>query len=145
MSFESRTYDNQHGDPIVVMVVTGTHDVSRVTNLFNGASPLTEHLIWGQALRRQLNRHNAGRAALSLLKKHGGPDFTVDPAEDEAVRTAERRAVADLDYLRRAAEKVQNNMKSGCACPPQYQRECGWRDGIGEVLTLIRGRAAKLS
>jgi hypothetical protein len=29
MSYETRAYDNTHGDPVIVLVATGTHDVSR--------------------------------------------------------------------------------------------------------------------
>lgn len=76
MSYESRAYDNQHGDPVVVMVVTGTHDVSRLINLFAGASPNCEHLKVGQTVLRQVKRHNGGQSALRLLASHGGPDFS---------------------------------------------------------------------
>src|SRR5690348_5314843 len=48
MAYESRAYDNEHGDPVVVLVVTGTHDVSRLVNLFNGQTKghmaLCEHI-----------------------------------------------------------------------------------------------------
>lgn len=30
MSYEYRTYDDDNGDPVVVLVASGTHDVSRV-------------------------------------------------------------------------------------------------------------------
>lgn len=35
MGTEFRTYDNEHGDPVVVLVTTGTHDVSRLVQLLN--------------------------------------------------------------------------------------------------------------
>lgn len=78
--YESRAYDhvNDDGfapDPVVVLVVTGTHDVSRLLNLLNGGTPLCEQLRLGQQLARQVARHNAGRAALKLLAQHGGPDL----------------------------------------------------------------------
>lgn len=78
MSCETRAYDNEHGDPVVVMVVTGTHDVSRLINLLSGASPNVEHSRLGDAVLSQVKRHNAGRAALRLLADHGGPDFAED-------------------------------------------------------------------
>lgn len=86
MSYESRAYDkpNTDGfppDPVVVLVVEGTHDVSRLINLFAGGSPLIEQLQVGQRMRDQVRRHNAGRAALELLAAHGGPDFTEGDAE----------------------------------------------------------------
>lgn len=86
MSIESRAYDkpNDAGfppDPVVVLVVTGTHDVSRLVNLLNGAPPVVEQLRVGQRVVRQVKRHSSGRAALRLLAEHGGPDFN-DGAPD---------------------------------------------------------------
>lgn len=85
MSIESRAYDKPNNDgfppdPVVVLVVTGTHDVSRLVNLLNGASPNCEHVALGRKVVAQVRRHSAGRAALELLKAHGGPDFT-EPTE----------------------------------------------------------------
>jgi hypothetical protein len=84
VSMESRAYDKHNGDgfppdPVVVLVVTGDHDVSRLINLLHRGQPVTEQLQLGQRIVRQVKRHNAGRAALELLAKHGGPDFTDDP------------------------------------------------------------------
>lgn len=85
MSYESRAYDKHTGDgfppdPVVVLVATGTHDVSRLVNLLNGGQPVVEQVHLGRRIVRQVKRHDAGRAALELLKQHGGPDFTGDPA-----------------------------------------------------------------
>ena len=83
MSYESRAYDKPVPDedvfgpePVVVLVVTGTHDVSRLINLFAGSSPVIEQLSVGERIRAQVRRHNGGLAALALLRQHGGPDFT---------------------------------------------------------------------
>lgn len=86
MSYESRAYDKHTGDgfppdPVVVLVVTGTHDVSRLVNLLNGGQPLVEQIQLGQRIIRQVKRRNAGRAALKLLRDHGGPDFTDEEAK----------------------------------------------------------------
>ncbi|QJY46681.1 hypothetical protein [Pseudonocardia broussonetiae] len=78
MSVETRAYDNEHGDPVVVLVATGTHDVSRLVNLLSGGSPNSEQRRLGATIVRQVRRHNAGRAALRLLRDHGGPDFTAE-------------------------------------------------------------------
>jgi hypothetical protein len=78
MSYEMRTYDNEHGDPVVVLVTTGTHDVSRLVNLFNGACPGVEQLQLGDRIKTLVRRHNGGRAALRLLAAHGGPDFSAE-------------------------------------------------------------------
>jgi len=87
MSYETRAYDNEHGDPVVVLVATGTHDVSRLVNLLNGAGPNSEQCGLGRTVLRQVRRHNAGRAALRLLRDHGGPDFTT-PVDDHELLTA---------------------------------------------------------
>lgn len=74
MSYETRVYDNDAGDPVVVMVVTGTHDVSRLVNNLAGGN--VEQGALGRKILGQARRRNGGRAALALLAKHGGPDFT---------------------------------------------------------------------
>jgi hypothetical protein len=75
--YETRAYDKP-GDfgpePVVVMVVTGTHDVSRLVHLMSRG--LIEQLQVSEKLLKQVRRHNGGRAALELLRAHGGPDFT---------------------------------------------------------------------
>lgn len=80
---ETRAYDKPNSDgfppdPVVVLVATGTHDVSRLVNVLNGASPTIEQLMVGERVVRQVRRHNQGRAALELLAEHGGPDFTAE-------------------------------------------------------------------
>ncbi len=73
MAYETRAYDNRHGDPVVVMVVTGSHDVSRLMYML--ACGNCEEVGLAQFLRRQVLRSNGGRAALKLLRDHGGPDL----------------------------------------------------------------------
>jgi hypothetical protein len=80
MAYESRAYDNEHGDPVVVLVATGTHDVSRLVNLLTNGN--CEQVSLGQAVLRQVRRHNGGRAALQLLAAHGGPDFLHEPVPE---------------------------------------------------------------
>lgn len=92
MSCESRAYDkaNNEGfpaDPVVVLVVTGTHDVSRLVNLLTGGQPVVEQVALGRRIARQVARHNAGRAALELLARHGGPDFTGDRSDTQGTQT----------------------------------------------------------
>jgi len=80
MSYETRAFDNEYGNPVVVLVVTGTHDVSRLVNLLAGSRmALCEHMTVSQTLLRQVKRHNGGQAALKLLAAHGGPDLTKVP------------------------------------------------------------------
>lgn len=73
MSYETRAYDNKHGDPVVVLVATGTHDVSRLVALLQSGN--CEQVDLGDQVLRQVRRHNGGRAALQLLAAHGGPDL----------------------------------------------------------------------
>jgi hypothetical protein len=78
MSYETRAYDkpNTYGfspDPVVVIVATGTHDVSRLVHLLSRGN--CEQVDLGEHVLRQVKRHNGGRAALKLLAAHGGPDL----------------------------------------------------------------------
>jgi hypothetical protein len=70
--------------------------VSRLANLLNGGSPNSEQVGVGRTLLRQVRRHNAGRAALRLLRDHGGPDFTTDSPRAQA-RAVFSRAGTVLD------------------------------------------------
>lgn len=84
MSYEVRAYDRPTTEgwppePVVVLVVSGDHDVSRLVNLFAGGSAVIEQLEVGQQMRTRLRRHNQGTAALRLLASHGGPDFSTEP------------------------------------------------------------------
>ena len=104
MSYETRAYDNSHGDPVVVLVASGTHDVSRLVHLLAGASPNCEQIGLGQQVLRQVKRHNAGRAALRLLRDHGGPDFT----EHDDLEAKRKAKVADeLTDALAAIERVR--------------------------------------
>lgn len=79
MSYESRTYDNDHGEPVVVLVVKGHHDVSRLVWMLERGN--CEQFDVSRTVLRQVNRHNGGRQALALLKRHGGPDLLEPAAE----------------------------------------------------------------
>ncbi|WP_027947185.1 hypothetical protein [Amycolatopsis taiwanensis] len=78
MSYETRAYDKNTGDqfgpdPVVVMAVTGTHDISRLLYLLSRGT--IEQIQLAEHITRQVARHNGGRAALKLLRDHGGPDL----------------------------------------------------------------------
>lgn len=84
MSYESRAYDEPARDgfgpePVVVLVVKGSHDVSRLVHLFAGGVNTVEQIEVGKRIARQVSRDEGGRAALKLLAEHGGPDFTPPP------------------------------------------------------------------
>lgn len=96
MSYESRAYDNEHGNPVVVLVATGTHDVSRLVNLLQSGN--CEQVDLGATVLRQVRRHNGGRAALQLLAAHGGPDFLHD--DEPAAKLAAAVAWAAEEYER---------------------------------------------
>lgn len=109
MSYESRAYDNEHGDPVVVLVVTGEHDVSRFASLMNGGLPTVEQFAVGDKILRQVQRHNGGQAALRLLKAHGGADFTDESAEQRAVA---RLLKVHQDELRRYVAQERGRDKA---------------------------------
>lgn len=83
MSYESRAYDDPNtdgfpADPVVVLVVRGTHDISRLLHALNRGNVETTQLA--SQIASQCKRHNSGRAALRLLRDHGGADFTSEAA-----------------------------------------------------------------
>ena len=79
---QSGAYDDDHGDPHLVLVFSGTHDVSRAINLLSGGSPVIEQIGVGAKVRDQVKRHNGGRAAMRLLAQHGGQDFLAEVGGD---------------------------------------------------------------
>lgn len=78
MSVEGRVYDNGHGDPVVELTIVGTFDVSRLIELRETRGRV-EDVDLAASLRRKLRRTAGGRAALQVLKDHGGPDLTEEP------------------------------------------------------------------
>lgn len=86
MSYQTSAYDkvNDDGfppDPVVVLVVEGTHDVSRLVNLLMSGN--CEQVGLGEQVLRQVRRHSGGQAALRLLAAHGGPDLLTELGKDE--------------------------------------------------------------
>ncbi len=125
MAYKTRAYTDEHGDPVVVLVVTGTHDVGRLAGLFCGAQVLVEQLQTGEAMRRQARRHASGRAALELLKAHGGPDFTDEITQD----ALDGQALAALMV---AAEQLllDCSMPSGTPTPQRKRALRAAIDGV---------------
>jgi hypothetical protein len=76
VSVQIATYDNEHGDPVVVLVTTGTFDVSRLVALHAGGRCEDQDLA--RSVREGVARHNGGRHALRLLAAHGGPDLLLE-------------------------------------------------------------------
>ncbi|WP_194908089.1 hypothetical protein [Catenulispora rubra] len=79
MSFRTRAYDDETGRPVVVLVATGSHAVSRLVAALRTGS--TEQMMLAGRLIDQVKRHNGGREALRLLAAHGGPDLLAEEAE----------------------------------------------------------------
>lgn len=100
--YESAAYDKPNADgfqpdPVVVIVATGTHDVSRLVAILNGGA--CEQGKLADQVLRQVRRHNGGRAALRLLAAHGGPDLLAEVGKNEVVKPSE---VTDADVDRYA-------------------------------------------
>jgi hypothetical protein len=95
-----RVYDNEHGDPVVVMVTTGTFDVSRLAGLmWKGRC---EDGARARAILRGARRHNGGRAALKLLADHGGPDLLEAPRPPVVCLCGSTRFVDEFNAQRKA-------------------------------------------
>lgn len=68
-------------DPVVVLVVTGTHDVSRIVQCLRHGN--SEQAALGTKIAKSLQRNTTGQRALELLRRHGGEDLTaLEPDED---------------------------------------------------------------
>lgn len=89
MSYATRAYDKPNNDgfrpePVIVLVATGSHDVSRLMLLLSNGN--SEQCALANQVLRQVKRHNGGQAALRLLAAHGGPDLLTEVGA-EAVTT----------------------------------------------------------
>lgn len=72
----SERADDLGPDVKMTITVQGTHDVGRITHLL--ANGLTEHIVVAAEAVRKLRKLPGGVAALELLAKHGGPDYTTE-------------------------------------------------------------------
>ena len=113
MSVDLRVYDNEHGDPVVVMVTTGTFDVSRLIGVMRKGRCEDQAAV--EAIAAGLRRHNGGRSALKLLAEHGGPNLlervteqaAPAPSESERFQVEEaRRMLAELGAGRLADPRI---------------------------------------
>jgi hypothetical protein len=99
--YENRAYEKQTDfgpEPVVVIVVTGTHDTSRLVHLM--ARGTIEQIQVADKLVRQLRRRNGGRAALELLRAHGGPDLvSPPPAEIDCKKVAYWGSFDTMDFV----------------------------------------------
>ena len=86
MSVDMRAYDNEHGDPVVVLVTTGTYDVSRLVALLSGGR--CEDQDTARRLREMVRRGNGGRAALRLLREQ---ERSIDKNDRAALHRADMR------------------------------------------------------
>jgi hypothetical protein len=96
VSTQVRVYDDAQddGQPVVVMVARGTFDVPRLAYLMSCGR--CEDVERAGFIVRALRRHNGGRAALKVLRDHGGPDLLEDvPAEPDGLLGLIHRAAAD--------------------------------------------------
>lgn len=128
MSVDLRVYDNEHGDPVVVMVTTGTFDVSRLAGLLKSGR-CEDHAL-ADALIAAYKRHNGGRSALKLLAEHGGPDLL------KRVTTESGRDV------------IHDPLTDWCACEPNSGSRCGYRllaDAVVEAFNPPDGEDAEVA
>lgn len=130
MAVDLRVYDNEHGDPVVVMVTTGMFDVSRLAGLLERGR--VEDFGRYKALLRALVRHNTGRMALKLLADHGGPDLLERVPDQSELTKALRRAIADPGQVVR---REYDHMTHGYEPLPAWQL----RAVLGVVGPLLAG------
>jgi hypothetical protein len=132
MSYETRAYDTPgYGEPVVVLVAKGTHDVSRLVDLLQRGT--CEQRDVGHRVLRQVRRHNGGQATLRLLRDHGGPDLTSDERTEEDLARLVRQAVSDPGHFVDRRKDVD--------WPGDYERLDRWQDrAIAAVLAGSNGR-----
>jgi hypothetical protein len=130
--YETRAYDNHHGDPVVVLVATGDHDVSRlVATLQRGTC---EQVGLAAKVLRQVRRHSTGQAALRLLRDHGGPDFTTAERTEEELARQIRSAILDPGHW------VERRWDRGWG---DYERLDQWQDHAVEAVLAGAAPRAK--
>lgn len=73
--FTTKDLQTEHDGavPTLTITVEGTHDISRMVNLLGTGN--CEQGDLQRRVVRSLRRLDGGRAALGLLKRHGGPDL----------------------------------------------------------------------
>lgn len=135
--YESRAYDDEYGQPVVVLVATGTHDVSRLVNTLMGRCPVVEQMQTGEKILRQVKNHNGGLEALKLLARHGGTDFLreddcapwhiLHAEADDTFVTGQQMTVYRLEH-----PEACRLLPPGAVCWAEYdgQRE-SWPDPVG--------------
>ena len=84
--FTTKDIETEHDGsvPVLTIIVEGTHDISRIVNLLGTGNCEQGDLC--RRVSRSLRRLDGGRAALALLKRHGGPDLTTDPIHESGDR-----------------------------------------------------------
>lgn len=132
MSYETRAYDTPgYGDPVVVVVAAGTHDVSRLVALLQRGN--CEQVGLGAKVLQQVRRHNGGQAALRLLRDHGGPDFTTNERTEEELARLVRIAVLDPGHFVKRLPDVDY--------PGDYERLDRWQDRAIKAVLAGAGTA----
>lgn len=112
MSVEFQVRD-EGGVPVVELTVTGTFDVSRLLELRETRGRV-EDMDLAQRLRSRLRRTRGGRAALELLKGHGGPDLTQQPAGSGIFVTVRDAATDDQQTTEIPADDYVLLTVGGC-------------------------------
>lgn len=115
MSYQTGAYDlpNDDGftDPVLVLVATGTHDVSRLVGLLNGAAqgakPNGEQRRLADQVTEQLRVRDGGRVALQLLAEHGGPSLL---SEVDMATTGVRVTATDLATGETGTRVIHNDV-----------------------------------
>jgi hypothetical protein len=114
MATDLHVYENEHGDPVVVMVTTGTHDVSRLVSLMERGR--CEDLGRARELLAACWRHKSGRAALHVLRDHGGPDLLERTPSEQArckrlhLATSDPGAIVQRERERHSGQWVYESL-----------------------------------
>ena len=132
MSVDIRATKNTAGDPVLVHVVTGTHDISRHVSVHSGGFARCEDLQYVEVMRKALRRRSDGRAAMRLLAQHGGPDFTLADGELPDARKVLGEYIGEVEH--RYVQALNAVLGSGGASGPDVDRWRGHAEAYRTVL-----------
>lgn len=93
MSYEIRVAETDHGDgfgpdPTVTLIVSGSHDVSRLVHLLSKSGNREQGRVLDEVVEK-LRANPGGLDTLRMLRAHGGNDYTGEVFQQWAVQHPE--------------------------------------------------------
>lgn len=137
MSVDIRAMKNDAGDPVLVHVVTGTHDISRHVSVHSGGFARCEDLTAAEIMRKAMRRRSDGRAAMRLLAQHGGPDFVLADGELPDARQVIVEYITEVED--RYVQALNAILGSGGDSGPDIDRWRGHAEACRQIAERLHG------